>query len=115
MSTRRKKEYLQDCDQPCNNKRQVINQMRRCKWDIEFKTPNQEKLYETMNNSDITFCIGPAGTGKSYVSVHFALQELVSKDTKIDGLILCRPMTYLDNESIGYLPGNVEDKIDPFM
>jgi len=68
-----------------------------------------------MQDHDVSFCVGPAGTGKSYISVHFALKQLVNKKNGIDGIILCRPMTYLDNESIGFLPGNVEEKIDPFM
>jgi len=68
-----------------------------------------------MQSNDITFCIGPAGTGKSYVSVYYALKQLAEKGNGVDGIILCRPMTYLDNESIGYLPGNLEEKVDPFM
>ena len=82
---------------------------------LNFKTANQEKLFNTMESNDVTFCIGPAGTGKSYVSVYYALKQLAAKGNGIDGIILCRPMTCLDNESIGYLPGDIGEKVDPFM
>ena len=59
--------------QECTNKRQALGQLRRKKWkeDIHFKTKAQETLYNTMGDHTITFCAGPAGTGKSFISLYY--------------------------------------------
>ena len=72
-------------------------------------------FYETMEKRAITLCTGPAGTGKSFISIFYALQALADKDNSYDGIILCRPLIPIDNESIGYLPGELENKVDPYM
>ena len=103
--------------QECTNKRQALSQLRRKKWneDIKFRTKPQADLHKTMDTHTITFCAGPAGTVKSFISLFYALKHLASKETKIDGIVLCRPLIPIDNESIGYLPGEVKDKVDPYM
>jgi len=103
--------------QECNNKRQALSQLRRIKWDelVKFKTRSQEKLYNTISEKTLTFCAGPAGTGKSFISLYYALKDLASKNTSTDGIVLCRPLVPIDNESLGYLPGDVDEKVDPHM
>lgn len=102
--------------QECVNKRQALSQLRRKKWtQFEFKTKRQEEFYNTIDTKLISFCTGPAGTGKSYLSMYYALKALGDKARKYDGIILCRPMIPIDNESLGYLPGTLEDKVDPYM
>lgn len=103
--------------QECNNKRQALSQLRRIKWQdkIKFKTKSQKKLYDTIESKTLTFCAGPAGTGKSFISLYYALKDLSNKATPTDGIVLCRPLVSIDNESIGYLPGNVDEKVDPHM
>tara|TARA_Y100001963_G_scaffold36301_1_gene50558 strand:+ start:2183 stop:2551 length:369 start_codon:yes stop_codon:yes gene_type:complete len=101
--------------QACTNKRQALSQLRRKKWNIKFRSDNQKMFYETMEKRAITLCTGPAGTGKSFISIFYALQALADKDNSYDGIILCRPLIPIDNESIGYLPGELENKVDPYM
>ena len=64
-------------DQPCDNQRQALSQLRRIKWGIEFRNENQKIFWETIDKSDVTFCAGPAGCGKTYVATYWALQNLV--------------------------------------
>lgn len=102
--------------QDVTNKRQALSQLKRMDWTtIDFKTERQEDFYNEMKNHEIIFAIGPAGTGKTYLSIYYALEQLASKDNHISGIILCRPMVTIDNEEIGFLPGDLADKTDPYM
>jgi len=58
-------------DQPCDNQRQALSQLRRIKWGIEFRNENQKIFWNTIDKSDVTFCAGPAGCGKTYVAVYY--------------------------------------------
>ena len=102
-------------NQECQNKRQALSQVKRIKWNIEFKNRNQEKFWNTSHTNSLSFCIGPAGCGKTFVATYYALQHLVDKDSNYDGIIVTKPMVEVDGERIGYLPGNVDEKTEPFM
>ena len=102
-------------NQDCQNKRQALSQMKRIKWNLEFKNKNQQYFWDTINSNTITFCIGPAGCGKPYVATYWALQHLVDKNSKYDGIIITKPMVEVDGEKMGYLPGNIDEKTEPFM
>ncbi len=102
-------------NQECANKRQALSQMKRIKWNIDFKNQNQKKFWDTIETNTISFCIGPAGCGKTYIATYWALQNLVNKDSQFDGIIVTKPMVEVDGEKIGYLPGNVDEKTEPFM
>ena len=99
-----------------NNKRQVIKDLKMLNFDeIKFKNPAQKRFYNTISKKDITFGIGPAGCGKTYLSVHRALRELGDKNSKIDGIVIVKPLVEAAGEKIGFLPGDVEEKTAPFM
>jgi len=99
-----------------NNKRQALKDLKMLNFDdIQFKNPAQRRFYKTISNKDITFGIGPAGCGKTYLSVHRALRELGDKDNYIDGIVIVKPLVEAAGEKIGYLPGDVEEKTAPFM
>ncbi len=102
-------------DQTCQNKRQALSQMKRIKWNIDFKNNNQKKFWDNIVSNTINFCIGPAGCGKTYIATYWALQNLVDKSSKYDGIIITKPMVEVDGERIGYLPGNIDEKTEPFM
>ena len=99
-----------------NNKRQALKDLKMLNFnDIQYKNPAQRRFYNTISKKDITFCIGPAGCGKTYLSVHRALRELGNKDNHIDGIVIVKPLVEAAGEKIGYLPGDVEEKTAPFM
>lgn len=76
------------------------------------RTKNQKKLVELSNDNDILFAIGPAGTGKTYTAVAMAVRAL--KLGTVSRIILTRPAVEA-GENLGYLPGDLKDKIDPYL
>ena len=79
---------------------------------IQGRTPNQEKLVETFTNNDLTFALGPAGTGQTYIAIALAVRAL--KDREVRKIILSRPAVEA-GEKLGFLPGDMRDKIDPYL
>ena len=84
----------------------------RSKRPIKARTRNQKKLVTLSENNDIVFAIGPAGTGKTYTAVALAVRALKSK--MVRKIILTRPAVEA-GESLGFLPGDLKDKIDPYL
>ena len=117
MSRKRKVETITKVvsNQECSNHRQAMAQIKRIKWNIEFKNKNQANFYDSINSNTITFCIGPAGCGKTYVATYWALQNLADKNSSFDGIVVTKPMVEVDGERIGYLPGDIDEKTEPFM
>lgn len=76
------------------------------------KTANQRRYIEAVQDKDLTFGIGPAGTGKSFLAVALAVQALFSK--QVDRIILTRPAVEA-GEKLGFLPGDLQDKVDPYL
>ncbi|MCX2741701.1 PhoH family protein [Pontibacter anaerobius] len=79
---------------------------------IKAKTPNQQKLVDAVEKNDLVFALGPAGTGKTYVSVAMAVRALKNKEVK--KIIISRPVVEA-GESLGFLPGDMKDKVDPYL
>ena len=79
---------------------------------IKPKTQGQTSLLKAATENEIVFAIGPAGTGKTYLAVAIALAELKSK--KVSRIILSRPAVEA-GESLGYLPGDLSEKVDPYL
>ena len=79
---------------------------------IKAKTLNQKRLVESMNKNDMVFAIGPAGTGKTYTGVALAVKALKNKEVK--RIILTRPAVEA-GENLGFLPGDLNEKLDPYM
>jgi len=79
---------------------------------IEPKTPNQKKYLRAIMENDVVVAIGPAGTGKTFLAVAMALKFL--REKKVERLILTRPAVEA-GESLGYLPGDFEEKISPYL
>jgi phosphate starvation-inducible PhoH-like protein len=101
-------------DQPCENKRQALSQIKRIDWSqLEFRTPNQKTFYNTISRNDVTFSIGPAGCGKTYLATHYALKNLAKG--KYDKLVITKPLVEVDGERMGYLPGDIDEKTMPYM
>lgn len=79
---------------------------------VEPSTKGQLKYIETMLSNDITFCIGPAGTGKTYLAVAAAVSMLKKKQTR--RIVLARPAVEA-GEKLGFLPGDVQQKVNPYL
>ena len=108
-SSQKKVTLSQLNDHTVNNKRQAMKDLKMLNFDdIQFKNSAQKRFYNTVSKKDITFCIGPAGVGKTYLSVHKALRELGNKESHIDGIIIVKPLVEAAGEKIGFLPGDVE-------
>lgn len=79
---------------------------------ITPRSENQRKLVEAYTRSDMIFAVGPAGSGKTYTAIALAVRALKSKEVK--KIILCRPAVEA-GEKLGFLPGDMKEKIDPYL
>lgn len=79
---------------------------------IKARTPNQQQLIDAYNQNDMVFAVGPAGTGKTYLSIALAVKALKDKTAK--KIILSRPAVEA-GEKLGFLPGDMKEKIDPYL
>ncbi|MBP9989872.1 MAG: PhoH family protein [Bacteroidales bacterium] len=79
---------------------------------IKARTPNQQRLVDAVKKNDMVFAIGPAGTGKTYTAVALAVRALKNKE--IRRIILTRPAVEA-GENLGFLPGDLRDKLDPYL
>jgi phosphate starvation-inducible protein PhoH and related proteins len=79
---------------------------------VKARTANQRKLVKETENNDMVFAVGPAGTGKSYTAVALAVRALKNKEVK--RIILTRPAVEA-GENLGFLPGDLKEKLDPYM
>ncbi len=79
---------------------------------VSPKTANQRKYIEAIQSKDLTFGIGPAGTGKSFLAVALAVQSLFAKE--VERIVLTRPAVEA-GEKLGFLPGDLQEKVDPYL
>ena len=79
---------------------------------IKSRSENQQRLVDAYSKDDMVFAVGPAGTGKTYLSIALAVKAL--KDKEIKKIILSRPAVEA-GEKLGFLPGDMKDKIDPYL
>ena len=79
---------------------------------IKARSENQQKLIDAYNDNDMVFAVGPAGTGKTYLSIALAVKALKEKTAK--KIILSRPAVEA-GEKLGFLPGDMKEKIDPYL
>jgi phosphate starvation-inducible PhoH-like protein len=79
---------------------------------IKARTPNQQRLVDAVDKNDLVFALGPAGTGKTYISVALAVRALKNKEVK--KIIISRPVVEA-GENLGFLPGDMKEKVDPYL
>ena len=80
---------------------------------LKPKTPNQAEYIRTISENDITFCEGPAGSGKTSVAVGLACQYL--KEGRVQKIIITRPVVESGRTGLGFLPGSFKEKIHPYL
>ena len=79
---------------------------------VQPKSPNQRRYLEAIEQHDMVFGVGPAGTGKTYLAVAMAISALLNK--QVNRIILARPAVEA-GERLGFLPGTLQEKIDPYL
>ena len=98
-----------------DNKQEINSHYTICyarKGTVSPKTDGQIRYCKTVFNNDVVFCNGPAGTGKTFLAVCFAVSAL--EHNLIDKIVLCRPAVEA-GENLGFLPGDLKDKVDPYL
>ena len=95
-------------------KKELITRIVPKKTREKFLSDNQRIYYEILHKNQITICSGPAGVGKSYISMKAAVDLLSDPETPYDKIIIVRPAVEAE-EKLGARPGNVEEKLDPYI
>ena len=90
--------------------RQIVGKTPRKK----FLSESQKEYYDILTENEITICTGPAGVGKSYVAMSAAVQLLLDENNSYEKIIIVRPAVEAE-EKLGALPGNLEEKLDPYI
>ena len=96
------------------NKKELICSIVKRKTKEKFLSESQRLYYDALVNNQITICSGPAGVGKSFVAMKAAIDLLVDPSTPYEKIIIVRPAVEAE-EKLGSLPGNVEEKLDPYI
>ncbi|MCG3163811.1 MAG: PhoH-like protein [Acidobacteria bacterium] len=108
--------FKQIADDRASSLREVLAGQKRInpagRKQVTARGPNQKRYLEAIENNDIVFGIGPAGTGKTYLAVAMAVQYLMAKS--VNRIILARPAVEA-GEKLGFLPGDLQDKVDPYL
>jgi phosphate starvation-inducible PhoH-like protein len=95
-------------------KKDLICSIIKKKTKQKFLSENQKKYYDILTKNQITICSGPAGVGKSYIAMKCAIDLLSDPSTPYEKIIIVRPAVEAE-EKLGSLPGNVEEKLDPYI
>jgi len=116
MVQRKKQTQSQNQDEPKRNlsKKELITEIIKKKTKEKFLSENQRKYYNILTEKQITICSGPAGVGKSYIAMKAAIDLLSDPTTPYEKIIIVRPAVEAE-EKLGSLPGNVEEKLDPYI
>jgi len=95
-------------------KKDFINSVIKRKQKSKFLSDNQKDYYDILVSSQITICSGPAGVGKSYIAMKAAVDLLMDPTNTYEKIIIVRPAVEAE-EKLGSLPGNLEEKLDPYI
>ena len=101
-------------EQRQKTKKELINQIVKKKTKEKFLSESQKEYYRILKNNQITICSGPAGVGKSYISMKCAIDLLIDPENSYEKIIIVRPAVEAE-EKLGSLPGGVEEKLDPYI
>ena len=95
-------------------KKEIICSIIKRNTKEKFLTQTQKNYYDVLISSEVTVCSGPAGVGKSYITMKAAVDLLADPSTPYEKIIIVRPAVEAE-EKLGSLPGNVEEKLDPYI
>ena len=101
-------------EKSARTKKEIICSIIKRKTKEKFLTQTQKNYYDVLISSEVTICSGPAGVGKSYITMKAAVDLLSDPNTPYEKIIIVRPAVEAE-EKLGSLPGNVEEKLDPYI
>jgi phosphate starvation-inducible PhoH-like protein len=105
----KKKDKMRQGRQPYQSEKPIKEFVR-----VEAKTDNQRRYITTIKNNQITFCKGPAGTGKTIIPVGLALQAILAPESTVKRIVVMRPVKEACGEHLGFLPGDLNEKMSPW-
>lgn len=114
MTTRKKNNPTPQEGEKKLTKKELIGEIVKKKTKEKFLSENQREYYDILTKNQITICSGPAGVGKSYIAMKAAIDLLVDQTTPYEKIIIVRPAVEAE-EKLGSLPGNLEEKLDPYI
>ena len=115
MATRRKTtQTTEETTNPLVSRKDFINSVIKKKQKNKFLSEHQEEYYNILKNNQITVASGPAGVGKSYIAMKAAVDLLIDPNNSYEKIIIVRPAVEAE-EKLGSLPGNLEEKLDPYI
>jgi phosphate starvation-inducible PhoH-like protein len=101
-------------DNTKTNKKSIIKDIIGKKPRKKYLTDSQKDYHSVLKNNEITICTGPAGVGKSYIAMKAAVELLMEDNNSYEKIIIVRPAVEAE-EKLGSLPGNLEEKLDPYI
>jgi phosphate starvation-inducible PhoH-like protein len=114
MNRKKPQTQTEDTEPKTFSKKEFINSTIKRKQKSKFLSDNQKEYYDLLINNQITICSGPAGVGKSYISMKAAVDLLMDPNNSYEKIIIVRPAVEAE-EKLGSLPGNLEEKLDPYI
>jgi phosphate starvation-inducible PhoH-like protein len=115
MATRKKlPPVTEETTNPLVSRKDFINSVIKKKQRNKFLSEHQEEYYNILKNNQITVASGPAGVGKSYIAMKAAVDLLMDPNNSYEKIIIVRPAVEAE-EKLGSLPGNLEEKLDPYI
>jgi phosphate starvation-inducible PhoH-like protein len=114
MQRRKTQQQSEDPVMSPQSRKDLINSLIKRKSKNKFLTENQKEYYRLLTSNQITICSGPAGVGKSYIAMKAAVDLLMEPDNGYEKIIIVRPAVEAE-EKLGALPGNLEEKLDPYI
>jgi phosphate starvation-inducible PhoH-like protein len=112
--TQRKKPTQPQETETKKTRKEIIAEIIKKKSKEKFLSDNQKLYYDLLKKNQITLCSGPAGVGKSYIAMKAAIDMLADPQSPYEKIIIVRPAVEAE-EKLGALPGNVEEKLDPYI
>jgi phosphate starvation-inducible PhoH-like protein len=114
MAARKKPTQPQNTEETKKTRKEIICEIIKKKSKEKFLSDNQKIYYDLLKKNQITICSGPAGVGKSYISMKAAVDLLIDPSNSYEKIIIVRPAVEAE-EKVGSLPGNLEEKLDPYI
>jgi len=114
MEKRKKSSQNNENEIKYKTKKEIISEIIKKKTKEKFLSESQKEYYNILKNNQITVCSGPAGVGKSYIAMKAAIDLLSDPQSPYEKIIIVRPAVEAE-EKLGSLPGNVEEKLDPYI